>query len=83
MLAGLSTRRYGSGLEPVGEQAAATVTATTRSTISRRFVTAGETAQVELMGANLSGLDLVAFKVDGCTSATTSAWWLCACPSTG
>src|SRR5664279_3970488 len=65
MLAGLSTRRYRTGLEPVGEQVEATATATSKSAVSRRFVAATETALAELMGADLSGLDLVAFVVDG------------------
>jgi len=38
---------------------------TSRSAISRRFVAATETALAELMAADLSGLDLVAFMVDG------------------
>ena len=65
MLAGLSTRRYRSGLEPVGEQVQATATATSKSAVSRRFVAATETALAELVGADLSGLDLVAVMVDG------------------
>jgi len=65
MLGGLSTRRYATGLEPVGDQVAAEATATSRSAVSRRFVKATETALAELMAADLSGLDLVAFMVDG------------------
>ncbi|GDY34063.1 IS256 family transposase [Gandjariella thermophila] len=65
MLAGLSTRRYGVGLEPVGEQVEQSATATSKSAVSRRFVAATETALAELLAADLSGLDLVAFLVDG------------------
>src|SRR5438067_778691 len=65
MLAGLSTRRYGHGLEPVGEQVAATAASTSRSAVSRRFVAATERALTELMAGDLSGLDLVAVMVDG------------------
>jgi putative transposase len=65
MLAGLSTRRYASGLEPVGEQVTAEASATSRSAVSRRFVQATQTTLTELMSADLSGLDLVAFMVDG------------------
>jgi putative transposase len=65
MLAGLSTRRYSHGLEPVGERVEARATATSRSAVSRRFVAATEHALAELMAANLSTLDLVAFMVDG------------------
>ena len=65
MLAGLSTRRYGHGLEPVGELVEAKAASTSRSAVSRRFVAATEHALAELMAADLSGLDLVALMVDG------------------
>ncbi|MGV8967861.1 MAG: IS256 family transposase [Cellulomonas sp.] len=65
MLAGLSTRRYQVGLEPVGQRVATTASATSRSAVSRRFVKMTETALVDLLAADLSGLDLVAFMVDG------------------
>jgi len=65
MLAGLSTRRYGVGLEPVGEQVSAAATATSRSAVSRKFVAMTETALGDLLSADLSGVDLVALMVDG------------------
>jgi putative transposase len=65
MLAKLSTRRYGAGLEPVGGQVEASATSTSKSAVSRRFVAATEHALIELMSADLSGLDLVALMVDG------------------
>jgi hypothetical protein len=65
MLAGLSTRRYPVGLEPVGQQVAETSSATSKSAVSRRFVAMTETALVELLAADLSGLDLVALMIDG------------------
>jgi hypothetical protein len=65
MLAGLSTRRYPVGLEPVGEQVERTATATSKSAISRRFVARTETALGELLAADLSGLELVVLMVDG------------------
>jgi len=65
MLAGLSTRRYGVGLEPVGDQITQKATSTSKSAVSRRFVKATEQALGDLMAADLSGLDLVAFMVDG------------------
>jgi putative transposase len=65
MLAGLSTRRYGHGLEPVGEQVAVEAASTSRSAVLRRFVAATETALAELMTADLSTLDLVVLMVDG------------------
>ncbi len=72
MLAGLSTRRYGQvGLEPVGEQLAATARSTSKSAVSRKFVAQTETALAELLAADLSTLDLVALMVDGVHFAET------------
>jgi len=65
MLAGLSTRHYPGGLEPVGARAEQAAAATSRSAVSRRFVTATETALAQLLAADLRRLDLVAFMVDG------------------
>lgn len=65
MLAGLSTRRYPLGLEPVGARVEQAAPATSRSAVSRRFVAATETALAELLAKDLSGLDLVALMIDG------------------
>ena len=65
MLAGLSTRRYGVGLEPVGSTVAGKASATSRSAVSRKFVQATEHALAELLAAPLDTLDLVALLVDG------------------
>ena len=65
MLAGLSTRRYPVGLEPVGQQVDESSSATSKSAVSRRFVAMTETALTELLAADLSGLDLVALMIDG------------------
>ena len=65
MLAGLSTRRYPVGLEPVGEQITEKATATSKSAVSRRFVAMTETALAELLSRDLSGLALVALMIDG------------------
>ena len=65
MLAGLSSRRYPCGLEPAGQAVEAQAAATSKSAVSRRFVAATETALADLMSRDLSGLDLVAFLVDG------------------
>jgi putative transposase len=65
MLAGLSSRRYARGLEPAGQVVEDAASATSKSAVSRRFVAATETALAELMSRDLSGLDLVAFMVDG------------------
>jgi transposase-like protein len=71
MLAGLSTRRYPVGLEPVGEQVAEKSLATSKSAVSRRFVAMTETALAELLSQDLSGLDLVALMIDGVHFAET------------
>jgi transposase-like protein len=65
MLGGLSTRRYGLGLEPVGSQVEQAATGTSKSAVSRRFVAMTHTALAELLAADLSGLDLVCLLVDG------------------
>jgi transposase-like protein len=65
MLAGLSTRRYRVGLEPVGARTEHAATATSKSAVSRRFVAATETALAELLAADLSSLDVVVLMVDG------------------
>jgi putative transposase len=65
MLAKLSTRRYGLGLEPVGEAVEARSSGKSRSAVSRRFVERTETALAELLASDLSELDLVALMVDG------------------
>jgi putative transposase len=65
MLAGLSTRQYSVGLEPVGARTEQAATSGSRSAVSRRFVAQTETALAELLAADLSGLDLVAMMVDG------------------
>jgi putative transposase len=65
MLAGLSTRRYRVGLEPVGQRTEQAAVSTSRSAVSRRFVAATETALAELLAADLSKLDLVGLMIDG------------------
>jgi len=65
MLGGLSSRRYGLGLEPVGAKVAQAASATSKSAVSRRFVAMTQTALAELLAANLSALDLVCLMVDG------------------
>jgi putative transposase len=65
MLAGLSSRRYGHGLEPAGQAVDARAASISKSAVSRRFVAATETALAELMSRRLDDLDLVAFMADG------------------
>ncbi|MBD0292560.1 MAG: transposase [Jiangellaceae bacterium] len=65
MLAKLSTRRYATGLEPVGAEVVVRASGTSKSAISRRFVAGAERALEQLMSADLTGLDLVALMLDG------------------
>jgi putative transposase len=65
MLAGLSSRRYGRGLEPAGQAVEQAAAATSKSAVSRRFVAATETALEQLMTHRLDDLDLVALMIDG------------------
>jgi putative transposase len=65
MLAGISTRGWRAGLEPVGEQVERAARATSKSAISRRFVATTETALADLLAAPLPDLDLVALMIDG------------------
>jgi putative transposase len=65
MLAGISTRGWQTGLEPVGEKVERASTSTSKSAVSRRFVTATETALAELLAKPLGELDLVALMLDG------------------
>jgi putative transposase len=65
MLAGISTRGWRDGLEPVGAEVEQQATGTSRSAISRRFVKATETALGELLARPLYELDLVALMLDG------------------
>jgi len=65
MLAGLSTRDYRVGLEPVGTAVTERARATSRSAVSRRFIAHTQTALAELLAADLSAIDPVAILVDG------------------
>jgi putative transposase len=65
MLAGISTRGWRAGLEPVGEQVEQAASAMSKSAVSRRFVKATETALTDLLARPLAELDLVALMLDG------------------
>lgn len=65
MLGGLSTRRYPVGLEPVGEAVEEGARSTGKSAVSRKFVAMTEHALSDLLGQDLSDLDLVALMIDG------------------
>ena len=63
MLAGVATRRHVLVAEPVGEQVKAR--SVSKSAVSRRFITATETAMAELLSRDLSKLDVAVLMVDG------------------
>ena len=83
MLAGLSSRRYGHGLEPAGQAVQQQAAATSKSAVSRRFVAATEAALGQLMSRRLDDLDLVAFMADGVHFGEPPVWWRSASVSTG
>lgn len=65
MLAGLSTRRYATGLEPVGSEVEHQASGTSRSAVSRRFVHLTRSALEELMTRRLDDLDVLVLLLDG------------------
>lgn len=65
MLAGLSTRRYGAGLEPVGAGVEARSAGTSRSAVSRRFVAATAQRLAELLSRPLGEQRFLVIYLDG------------------
>ena len=65
MLAGVSTRRSRRVDEPVGEQLKAEARSTSKSSVSRSFVAKTRTALAELLGQDLSDLELAVVMIDG------------------
>jgi len=65
MLAGLSTRRYPVGLEPVGSKVDADALATSRSAVSRRFVAATGARLNAFRSRDLSGQRFLVVFADG------------------
>lgn len=65
MLAGLSTRRYAAGLEPVGAGVEARAAGTSRSAVSRRFVAATAGRLAELLSRPLDGRRFLVVYLDG------------------
>jgi putative transposase len=65
MLAGLSTRRYPAGLEPVGDQVESQATGTSKSVVSRRFVAATAERLAELLARRLDGQRWLVIYLDG------------------
>lgn len=65
MLAGVATRRHAAVAEPVGEAIEATARSTSKSSVSRRFKQATETALAELLARDLTELDVAVLMIDG------------------
>jgi hypothetical protein len=65
MLAGVSTRRYASVGEPVGEEIERQSRSTGKSTVSERFIDCTRTALGELMGRRLEDMRLAVMMLDG------------------
>jgi putative transposase len=65
MLAGLSTRRYQAGLEPVGPQVDQAARGTSKSAISRRFVQATAERLAELLARRLEDRRWLVVFLDG------------------
>jgi putative transposase len=65
MLAGVSTRRFASVGEPVGEQVKRDASATSKSTVSELFIESTRTALERLMARRLEDVRLAAMMIDG------------------
>ena len=65
MLAGVATRSFERVADPIGTEARAKARSTSRSAVSRRFVTGTKKALDELLGRDLSGLDPAVLMIDG------------------
>ncbi len=65
MLAGLASRRFTAGQEPVGAEVESAAGSTSRSAVSRRFVAATKSALAELLARDLSQLKVAAMMIDG------------------
>ena len=65
MLAGVSTRRYGRTSEPVGSEIGEIARSTSRSAVSREFITRTRENLIELMSRPLDDLRLAVLMLDG------------------
>ena len=65
MLAGVATRRHALVGEPMGAELEEVGRGDSKSAVSRRFKAATETALAELIGRDLSELDVAALMIDG------------------
>lgn len=65
MLVGVSTRRFASVSEPVGEEVEESASSTSKSAVSRAFVERTRSALGELMSRRLDDVRLAAMMIDG------------------
>jgi transposase-like protein len=65
MLAGVATRSFTRAADPIGERARASARSTSKSAVSRRFVTGTKRALDQLLGRDLSELDAAVLMIDG------------------
>ena len=65
MLAGVATRSFERVADPIGETQRAKARSTSKSTVSRRFVSGTKKALDSLLARDLSGLDAAVLMVDG------------------
>ena len=66
MLIGVATRKYARSVRlPDGDLAGKAKRATTKSSVSRRFVALSTAKLKEWLAADLSGLDLLVIQIDG------------------
>lgn len=65
MLAGVATRSFARVADPIGDRARAAARSTSKSAVSRRFVTGTRKALDQLLGRDLSGLDAAVLMIDG------------------
>jgi hypothetical protein len=75
MLIGVATRKYARSVRlPDGDLAGEAKRATTKSSVSRRFVALSTAKLKEWLAADLSGLDLLVIQIDRLRVATM-CWW--------
>jgi len=72
MLAGVATRSFERVADPIGGGHRQAATATSRSAVSRRFVTGTRKALDELLGRDLASLDAAVLLIDGVEFAAQS-----------
>lgn len=65
MLAGVATRSFARAADPIGDEQRKLARSTSKSAVSRRFVTGTKKALDELLGRDLSQLDAAVLMIDG------------------